>query len=348
MTPISQDELDQVADTLHRALAPRFTPEHLACVADAGWDEQLWRVLEDAGLTLVAADADLGEAGGAWPVAAEVARLAGRYAALAPVIETQVAAWLLTQTGAEVEPGPMSVGLAGAGVARRIPYGRIASVVVVADAVASTLRVLRPDGAVLEEVRNLAGEPRADLAIGPDCSHQSRSIAAAALAGGMALLRVLRAAQLAGAAEQCLELTVGYVQERQQFGRALGKFQSVQQQLAMMAGEVALARAAVDGAVVALADAVAGGEDLDAAPSHARLAVDSAKAQAGIAAGRVARVAHQLHGAIGTTREHRLHLATTRLWAWSAEDGSAQQLCETIGAQTLAAPSASLWPMIAR
>ena len=48
----------------------------------------------------------------------------------------------------------------------------------------------------------------------------------------------------------------------------------------------------------------------------------AAKAQASSGAGVVAAIAHQLHGAIGTTEEHRLRLTTTRLWSWRDEDGS--------------------------
>ncbi|WP_344452352.1 acyl-CoA dehydrogenase family protein [Actinocorallia aurantiaca] len=37
------------------------------------------------------------------------------------------------------------------------------------------------------------------------------------------------------------------------------------------------------------------------------------------AAGKVAAAAHQVHGAMGVTREHPLHHATRRLWAWRDE-----------------------------
>jgi acyl-CoA dehydrogenase len=327
MTTIAQEELDLIAETAARILAPRFTPEHLDQVAD--WDEELWDALEDTGLTLVTADADV-----SWQAAVEVAVQAGRYAAAVPLVETQVAAWLLTRCDVEVPAGPLSVSLGGE--ARRVPYGRIAAAVVVA--AADTVHVVRPDGVVRAEGANLAGEPRDDLTGDPAGASYPVPPGALALAG--ALLRLLRAAQILGAAEQCVELTTGYVQERRQFGRALARFQAVQQQIAVMAGETALMRAAVDGAVAALAD--------DAAGDHAAFAVDSTKIQVGVGATQVARIAHQLHGAIGTTREHRLRLATTRLWAWCAEDGPEQELCVRLGAQVLSAGPDQVWPDIAR
>jgi acyl-CoA dehydrogenase len=36
----------------------------------------------------------------------------------------------------------------------------------------------------------------------------------------------------------------------------------------------------------------------------------------------VARLAHQIHGAIGVTEEHRLRQVTLRLWSWREEYGN--------------------------
>ena len=342
MTALSGEELGLLADTASSILAPRCTPERVDRATAAGWDRELWNVLEEHGLTRVAADIDVAD--GAWPAAAEIAAQAGRHAAVAPVAETQVAAYLLARCGAAVPAGPLSVCLDGAadGVARRVPYGQIAAAVVVAGQ--DSLRIVRPSAAA-RAFANLAGEPRADIAF--DQAGAQLPADPAVLGAARALLRLLRAALILGAAERCLDLTVGYVRERRQFGRPLAAFQSVQQQVAIMGGETALMRAAVDGAVAALSDADAAGA-ADAAREYAAFAVDCAKAQAGVGATTVARIAHQLHGAIGTTREHALRLATTRLWAWSAEDGSQAQLCTATGARVLAAGPDSLWPMIAR
>ncbi|WP_344252620.1 acyl-CoA dehydrogenase family protein [Pseudonocardia hydrocarbonoxydans] len=72
----------------------------------------------------------------------------------------------------------------------------------------------------------------------------------------------------------------------------------------------------------------------------------AAKARAGEAAGEVARIAHQVHGAIGFTREHDLRLLTTRLWAWRDEDGSDAHWQAELGATVLAAGPEALWPMV--
>jgi acyl-CoA dehydrogenase len=60
----------------------------------------------------------------------------------------------------------------------------------------------------------------------------------------------------------------------------------------------------------------------------------------------VARTAHQVHGALGFTREHDLRRWTTRLWAWRDEDGSDAQWQAELGRRVLAAGPDALWPMV--
>jgi acyl-CoA dehydrogenase len=75
------------------------------------------------------------------------------------------------------------------------------------------------------------------------------------------------------------------------------------------------------------------------------MAIASAKAQAGRTATVAARIAHQVHGAIGFTREHSLRLSTTRLWSWREESGNDLYWWSTVGEEVLHAPEA-LWPLI--
>jgi acyl-CoA dehydrogenase len=60
----------------------------------------------------------------------------------------------------------------------------------------------------------------------------------------------------------------------------------------------------------------------------------------------VAAIAHQLHGAIGTTEEHRLRLTTTRLWSWRDEDGSAGECFAELGRAAMRAGAGGLWPWL--
>ncbi|MFD9615136.1 acyl-CoA dehydrogenase family protein, partial [Streptomyces sp. NPDC059083] len=123
--------------------------------------------------------------------------------------------------------------------------------------------------------------------------------------------------QLAAALEQIVAWTLEYAAQRQQFGRTLDHFQSVQHAVASMVGETASAAAIVDNVLRA-----------ETPPPFAGL---TALVRASEAAATVARVAHQIHGAIGFTREHRLHLLTTLVWSWRDECGPDRALAAALG-----------------
>ena len=141
-----------------------------------------------------------------------------------------------------------------------------------------------------------------------------------------------RAALMLGAAESALDMTVAYVSGRAQFGKPLGKFQAVQQSLAVFAGEVASGLSAC-GLAFARKE-----------PDWRAVAV--AKMRAGVAASVGCNAAHQAHGAMGVTAEYPLHLRTRRLWAWRAEDGSGATWARRLGAAVIEAGPEALWPSL--
>jgi len=142
---------------------------------------------------------------------------------------------------------------------------------------------------------------------------------------------VMRSAQMAGALQRILEASVQYAIERVQFGRPIGRFQAVQQNLAVLAGQAAAATAAAEAAIEAAAN------NLDS------IAVAAAKIRAGEAAGIGAAIAHQVHGAIGFTQEHRLHYSTRRLWSWRDEFGNEAYWARQLGGKVAAAGADCLW-----
>ncbi|MGC8477362.1 MAG: acyl-CoA dehydrogenase family protein, partial [Acetobacteraceae bacterium] len=176
---------------------------------------------------------------------------------------------------------------------------------------------------------NLAGEPR-------DAVHPTgpaRATGSAAPEAALLLLAAMRTQQIAGALAALTEATVRYAQERTQFGRPIGRFQAVQQSLAVLAAEAAAAGAAA-------------GLAAEAAETLAPLPIAAAKARAGEAAGIGAAIAHQIHGAIGFTQEHRLHTLTRRLWSWRDEAGSERFWNLRLGGAMAAAGAEGLWPLL--
>jgi acyl-CoA dehydrogenase len=344
-------ERELLRQTVEDLLAGHCTPARVAAAAAGpGWDADLWRALEETGLTLAGSPEEAGGSGGDLFAAAGIAAAAGAATAPVPLAETLATGMLLARAGLAIPAGPLTVavGELGAGL-RRVPYGRLATTVAAGSGEdGDWLAVIAPGGRG-KPGRNLAGEPRDDVEPGWDA--EVRDAPAGTADYARRLLRLFRSLLIAGAAQRALDLTVTYVKEREQFGRPLAKFPTVQQELARMAGEVALIGAATQAAVAAedpaaeypAAGGPAGGEVISA--------VLAAKAQASHCAGIVAAIAHQLHGAIGTTEEHRLRLTTTRLWSWRDEDGSeAECFAElgraALGAATRAGSGGGLWPWL--
>lgn len=327
--------------------------------AEAGtWPEALWSALEEAGLTMVAVPEELGGAGGSVGDALAVLRQAGRYAVPLPLAETFLAGRLLSAIGTKVESGPTTVmpvcsedrlqlrrggkNWLLSGTARQVPWSRRATKVAVAHDEHNIAHVVvfeSDEEYRTREGHNLAGEPRDDVTFADVPLNAGRVSSLAGQPGGDELFRygaLTRAVLMAGSLESILALTVQHVRERVQFGRPLAKFQAIQQQLAVLAGETSAAARAAELAIEAI-------------EQHGSLSeVAVAKARVGEAAGICAEIAHQVHGAIGFTREHTLHCYTRRLWSWRDEFGPEVYWQQALGRDVVRAGPAGLWPFIAQ
>lgn len=348
-------------DLLRHSLDRLFTQQVNRPVleaAEAGtFPTALWSALEEAGLTLPMVPAEQGGAGGTAFDALAIVRAAGSHAAPVPLPETMLAGWLLWACGLKIPAGPLSIapvrpeenltlsanaggGFRLDGRVTRIPWGRDARALAVLATAPDGLKVVlvEPGGFALTPARNLAGEPRDTLTFTGLAVKPGQVAPAPAGVDGAALhLRgaVMRSAQMAGALERSLDFTVRYAGERSQFGRPIGRFQAVQQQLAIFAGQTAAAGRAVDAAFEALA---AGGD--------IAFVGAIAKARVGEAAGQGAAIAHQVHGAMGFTREHALHYGTRRLWSWRDEFGAESYWQEALGRRIAAAGAEAFWPLL--
>jgi acyl-CoA dehydrogenase len=138
-----------------------------------------------------------------------------------------------------------------------------------------------------------------------------------------------------GALETARDLAVAHARDRTQFGRPLAAFQAVQHMLAQIARDVAVTRSVVELAVSAASENVTGGW----------LEIASAKVVAGRAARTVSAHAHQVHGAIGITKEYSLSALTRRLWSWREEFGTESEWSQRIGQEACRSPE-GVWGLI--
>ena len=320
------------------------------------WPTALWDALEESGLPLTWVSDEYGGAGAELADGFAVLRVAGRFAAPVPLAETLLAGWLLAEAKIAAPSGPMTVapvyedgnitvGADGklSGRARQIPFARDAAhiAVMATRAGESVVALVDAKGVTINPGAGLSGEPRdtvsfdgataIDVQRAPGLDPAKLTLFAAAA----------RAQQMAGALERILEQSVQYSLDRSQFGRPIAKFQAVQQNLAALAGEVAAASTAADGAAEAIAEHGMG-SDITAAQ------VAIAKLRVGDAAGSGAAIAHQVHGAMGFTYEHTLHHSTRRLWSWREEFGNETLWAERLGRMVAAAGADALWPFVTR
>ena len=289
------------------------------------FDRAAWRHLEDAGLTRLSSTADSG--GGPAEVAVVLRSLA-RHAVSVPLAETDVlAGWLAAAAGVDIPgEGPLTVATALTGV----PYAADAAAVVFALRDGDTLRVAvrSPDELSITTGHNPGGEPRDTVAI--DLSDPVFVNVAGGAEELMHRGAWARCVQAIGALDAAVEFSVSHTRDREQFGRPLSAFQSVQHTLAGMAGEVERARASVNLAVASAAEH-------GFASRQTGYAVAVAKVTLGRVVPAVVTSAHQLHGAIGVTIEHRLWLSTMRARSWIDEFGSTATYARHLGRQALAA-----------
>jgi acyl-CoA dehydrogenase len=345
-----QNDLLKTVDRIFEEQCPKTLRES----AEAGvWPAALWQALEDVGITTAALPEEAGGSGIAFEDAMFALKRSAYHAAPVPLAETMIAGRLLAAAGIKVPDGSLTVapvqthdrlkfakpasGATVSGTAHRVPWGNVCAHAMLVGELdgKSVVGLVATAGAAASVEKNLAGEPRALLQF-----ERTPLIAFAPLDGALARLEaegaLYRSVQMAGALERTLEYSLQYANERVQFGRPIAKFQAIQHMLAVLAGQVAAASAAADAAV----------EASRLAPDE--FAVSVAKSRVGEAAGKGAEIAHQVHGAMGYTREHNLHYSTRRLWSWRDEFGNETYWQTRLGRVVAAQGADALWPMLSR
>lgn len=302
--------MNDLAAPFERLLAGVFPLTAVRAIEAGGKADALWERLEESGFLDVMVPEAAGGAGLSLAQAFELFVAAGASVLPVPVAATLLVRALLGQGGVSAPGGPITIAarvetLAQDGVrAHQVPCGMTAQWVALSQGAGW---LLLPVDAARREPSGIHGSLRADFhwdALPPETIRADSSV------DWMVAGAAITAAQLAGAMERVLAMTVAFANDRVQFGKPIGKFQAIQHQLAVVAENVAASRMA----------AQIGCTAAGCLPEPLRAAV--AKARASEAASLAAPLAHAIHGAIGVTAELDLQLFTRRIHEWRADFGS--------------------------
>lgn len=338
-------------DTVRDILRTECTPQAARqAITDPERWRALWKTVVDLGWTELAALSEE-EAGDYGPVelavvleecgaalapipllssiglAAGVLRGAGLDSILADIAGGAVATLAVHAPGSRLPGAPMTLRdgwLRGRAVA--VPHLARAELVVTLahdDAGATVAAVVRCGEGVTVLPAAEATDPAQPLATA-DVDTEPVAVASVDVESALTAPWVACAADLIGVAGAALRRSVEHAKSRRQFGQPIGAFQGIKHALADNYVGLERARSLTYAAAARLADPAA-------APGEAWTAAALAKAAAGDAAAGCARTAVQVHGALGQTWEHDVHLYVRRAWQGAALLGDSRALYHEVG-----------------
>ncbi len=359
-----------IAATVSRLFNDLINRELLESVEAGQWPVDLWKAVNEMGLPDVLL---LDPEDNPWQQCYEILREAGHYALPLPLAETMLVRYCLQRFNAvaaaekhlrnpatimtlqqacsslhasnlRYDKGRLSGEWRQVAFARFCEYALVefplgsgtatglVSLYNTADSAAS-FNEQQPGTVEIREQETICGEARDTVKLHEVQVHILHQSSGSLL---LPTLAWMRAVMISGAVQEVLDASVKYASERSQFGRAIGKFQAIQHALAQLAGEAACATMAAQAVID------------EAGLSDEIFAPACAKIRCGEASGKAAAIAHQVHGAIGFTREHQLHFLTRRLWSWRAEYGDERYWAELLGRQAIKAAQSEqgLWPWL--
>jgi acyl-CoA dehydrogenase len=337
---MDKETRDMLLETAGRFFTERCDRAVVNSVEKGVWPTGLWKEIEEMGLPLIAVGEDKNGVGGTLADMLALLRLAGEHAVPVPLAETALANLLIGAAGGTPKPGPATLALGDlklsgnrlSGKIARVPFAVVAErFVAVVD---RTLVVVPASGAKVESTPSHAGEPYGSVAF-DNATVEFSGASAVSAERAFELAAVMRAMQMAGAADRVLATTVEYSKQRVQFGKPISTFQAIQHMLAELASCVA--------ATIASAEAAARDADEGGLEAGGRFSIAAAKSQCSDFAHRISAIAHQSMGAMGFTQEHILHHYTRRLWVWRRDFGSESFWGEKIGAAYAKAGPDALW-----
>jgi acyl-CoA dehydrogenase len=344
---------EMIIYTAEKIMEDICTKQMVDNAEDGSIPKKLWNTLVETGMLAIGIPEEEGGSDGGFSDALNVLQISGKYSAPIPLGETLLANWILSDAGLPISDMPMTVitslngkiaftektdGWMISGEAFDVPFARNSETIVVVgpSTKGQLVAKINASNCHISKGKSLASEPRDQVSfknsiVRKDAVSLVESFDEEKIHYSRALIR---AVQMTGALENILNLTIAYSKERKQFGRSISRFQAVQQQIAILAGEVSAAKAITSLAI----KAYEAGDGKDQ--------IMMAKIRVGEAASVGVPIAHQVHGAIGFTEEHSLQHSTRRLWSWRDEYGNESYWAKRLGNKMLNLKSGGLWPYI--
>ncbi len=322
-------------DSFERLLTDISTPAVVREIESGTSAQPLWQAIVESGFADAMVAEDSGGANMDLSDAFSLFFLCGRHVLPVPLAQTLIVRNVCTVNGVDVPEGPIAISSLPVVAndqtieCRSVPFGKVAQWVLVPHAGPSDTprSVLLPATTAELTETGVRGSLQAHLS-------WKNPLSSGAVLGDdlqwMEIAAVTTAAQMAGAMDTVLNMTVKYAGERSQFGRPIGKFQAVQQQLSVLA-ELAIASR--------IAAELGCQEASPRAPNPIAAAV--AKARTSEAAGTIVSIAHAVHAAMGVTEEYDLQIYTRRLNEWRTDYGSSGYWNRRVGDAVLSSGALS-------
>ncbi|MGI5518944.1 acyl-CoA dehydrogenase family protein [Streptomyces sp. CA-106131] len=340
MRLLPTQEQRAMAQAVRDALTKECTPETLRESWDGTPQHKLQQTLAGLGLFGLTVSEEFGGLGLDERDAIGVFEETGRAAVPGPIAESFAACYALQAAGSalgqqwlpRIASGEAVASL-GLGDAPLVESADRADLLILQHG--DELHAVEGRDVQVEREQSVDGNRRL-FTVSWEATAQTRLVSAAAriLGGTRDRLLLATSAQLLGLARKLLDMAVAHVNIREQFGGPLGSFQAVQHRLADVAVGADFTAPVVARAACSLAAD---------APSAAR-DVAMAKVFASEAAEHAAYSALQLHGAIGYTREHDLHIYSLRAWTLALAHGDARTHRARVAADLLSDQIAPRYP----
>jgi alkylation response protein AidB-like acyl-CoA dehydrogenase len=311
-----------ILESLERVLEDQGSSAAVRQIEAGGAVGTLWHTIEQAGFLDLLLSEEAGGAALQLPELFPILECLGRHGVALPIAQSIVARALFggqapVPVGLVTLANRLQLTASGEHVCVRTPYGLLADYVLSHDGESMVLM------SCSAAKRTSVGDPRNSTA-----TLSWRNVAPVLRLRGSeqsltAFTTAMAAALLSGAMQRVFDMALAYCNTRVQFGKSIGKFQALQQQLSVMAEHV------LAGAIAAECAFRSNG----LAPDP--LAGAIAKSRTSEAASLVAATAHAVHGAIGMTDEYDLGLLTRRLHDWRMSYGAEDHWNQIIGKQIL-------------